>query len=96
MLRKIFFPVLVSLLLISCNEKEDSETILKFKDGKFRIAQFTDIHFKYNSYRSDSSLVIMQKVISGENPDLIVLTGDIVTSENTRQAWLSQIGRAHV
>ena len=30
--------------------------VLKFnQNGKFKIVQFTDIHFQYDSYRSDSA-----------------------------------------
>ena len=58
-------------------------------DGKFKIVQFTDIHFQYDSYRSDSALVLMKTVIEKEKPDFVVLTGDIVCSKNTPKAWLS-------
>lgn len=80
--------LLLSLFLASCAGSENSEEPLRFHDGKFRIVQFTDIHFQYNSYRSDSALVLMKKVIESERPDLIVLTGDIVCSKNTGEAWL--------
>lgn len=65
-----------------------SKPVLKFNQtGKFKIVQFTDIHFQYDSYRSDSALVLMKKVITRENPDLVVLTGDVVCSKNTVKAW---------
>ena len=57
--------------------------------GKFKIVQFTDIHFQYDSYRSDSALVLMETVIEKEEPDLVVLTGDVVCSKNTVKAWLA-------
>jgi hypothetical protein len=64
--------------------------VLRFNsEGKFRIVQFTDIHFQYDSSRSDSALVLMKKLIAGEKPDLVVLTGDVVCSANTRLAWFS-------
>jgi predicted MPP superfamily phosphohydrolase len=36
---------------------------------------------------------MMQKIIAGEKPDLVVLTGDVVCSKNTVKAWgkLSEI-----
>ncbi len=61
-------------------------------DGKFKIVQFTDIHFQYDSYRSDSALVLMKQVIRKEKPDLAVLTGDVVCSKNTVKAWLALSG----
>ena len=60
---------------------------LKFVDGKFKIVQFTDIHFQANSYRSDSALVLMQKVLALEKPDLVMLTGDVVTGSDRSQGW---------
>jgi hypothetical protein len=68
---------------------KSTKPVLKFnQDGKFKIVQFTDIHFQYDSYRSDSALILMEEVISREKPDLVVLTGDIVCSKNTVKAWL--------
>ena len=67
-----------------------SKPVLRFnQDGKFKIVQFTDIHFQYSSYRSDSALMLMKTVIEKEKPDLVVLTGDVVCSKDTRLAWLA-------
>lgn len=61
---------------------------LKFNSNKrFKIMQFTDVHFRGDSYRSDSALVMIEKMIIAEKPDLAVFTGDIVTSANTMNAW---------
>ncbi|MBV5314168.1 MAG: metallophosphoesterase family protein [Prolixibacteraceae bacterium] len=63
---------------------------LKFNSNKqFRIMQFTDVHFRGDSYRSDSALVMIKNMIVAEKPNLVVFTGDVVTSENTRKAWES-------
>jgi hypothetical protein len=63
--------------------------VLKFKsNSKFKIVQFTDIHIQYDSYRSDSTLAMMKIVIEREEPDLVVITGDVVGSDNRKKAWL--------
>ena len=63
---------------------------LKFgENGKLKIVQFTDIHFQYNSFKSDSVLVLMKNAVADEKPGLVVLTGDVVCSDNTKQAWLA-------
>jgi Leucine-rich repeat (LRR) protein len=83
-------------LLIICltlfaflSAEADEKPVLKFNArSRFKIVQFTDIHIQYDSYRSDSTLVMMRMVIKKEKPDLVVLTGDIVASDNRKQAWL--------
>jgi hypothetical protein len=75
--------------LLSWGQNNKSTPLLRFnKNGKFKIVQFTDIHFQYNSYRSDSVLLLMRTVIEKEKPNLVILTGDIVCSKNTSLAWL--------
>jgi hypothetical protein len=90
-MKKILVVAFVfSVILTSFGKDNKDKPVLKFnKDGKFKIVQFTDIHFQYDSYRSDSALILMKRVIEIEKPDLVVLTGDIVCSKNTRLAWLA-------
>jgi hypothetical protein len=82
--------VLMAIFSLHTFSQDNSiKPVLRFDQaGKFKIVQFTDIHFQYNSYRSDSSLILMKTVIEKEQPDLVVLTGDVVTSENASSAWL--------
>lgn len=52
---------------------------LKFnKDGKFKIVQFTDVHFKYNNPASDVALERINEVLDAERPDLVIFTGDVI------------------
>lgn len=58
---------------------------LKFnKDGTFKIIQFTDLHWESTGQELDEvdqqTRRIMKKLLSIEEPDLIVITGDIMTS----------------
>jgi predicted phosphodiesterase len=80
----------LAVTLLSFSVEKTFKLVLKFRpDGKFKIVQFTDVHYQYDSYRSDSALVLMKSVIASEKPDLIVLTGDVVCSKNTTKAWMS-------
>lgn len=83
-----FLGIMITVFVYSYGKGNNQDITLRFKDGKFKIVQFTDIHFQYNSYRSDSALAMMKIVIERENPDLVVLTGDVVCSKNTVNAWL--------
>jgi len=90
---KKIIPGLSFMLILFINvmaKGDNPQHVLRFNEqGKFKIVQFTDIHFQYNSFRSDSALLMMKMVLEKEKPDLVVLTGDVVCSKNTHQAWLS-------
>jgi hypothetical protein len=66
---------------------------LKFgKNGRFKILQLTDIHYKLHAEGADGPLELMKRAIELERPDLVMLTGDIALSEDTRNAWLRLTG----
>lgn len=61
---------------------------LKFnEDGRFKIVQFTDVHYKLGNEASNYSIEMMKNTLDNEKPDLVVLTGDIVTSKDPKSAW---------
>lgn len=52
---------------------------LKFnQDRKFKIVQFTDIHWIYGNPASDKAGERMAEVLDAEKPDLVIFTGDVV------------------
>jgi len=59
------------------------------KDHTFKIAQFTDIHWDNNSPKCVETTETILKVLSEEKPDLVVLTGDIVTAVPAKEGWLA-------
>lgn len=69
----------------------DPSVNLQFgSDGKFKIAQFTDMHWEV--WQPDStnqaSLDYMARVLDYEQPDLVMLTGDIIpTVYGTMSLW---------
>ena len=87
----VLFLFMTTVCLFSVvNARNAKKAGLRFNaEGKFKILQFTDIHFKYNSFRSDSVLEMMKVAIATEKPDLVVITGDVVCSDQTRKAWLA-------
>lgn len=55
------------------------QPVLKFnKGGKFKIVQFTDVHFIKANPKSDISLERINEVLDAEKPDLVLFTGDII------------------
>lgn len=59
------------------------------KDGTFKIVQFTDLHWDNTSKNCAQTLRTMQNVLEKEKPDLVVFTGDIVTSEPVKEGWIA-------
>jgi len=69
--------------------------VLKFKNQKFKIVQFTDLHWINDLQHktvNDSTLMLMKKIIETEKPDLVVFTGDVVVSKGAADAWKKVTG----
>lgn len=47
------------------------------RDGKFKIVQFTDVHYCVGNPKSDIALERIKEVLKCEKPDLVVFTGDV-------------------
>jgi 3',5'-cyclic AMP phosphodiesterase CpdA len=65
---------------------------LQFRsDGTFTIVQFTDLHWQNGGPADRKTRNLMERVLREEQPDLIVLTGDIIFSPKAadpRKAFL--------
>jgi hypothetical protein len=87
--KNISVLLILFLLLISTKTDAQKKPVLRFNsEGKFKIVQFTDSHIKVeNKVRCDSVINTITSVIASEKPDLVVLTGDIATSEDVKAAW---------
>ena len=50
------------------------------KDQHFKIVQFTDLHWQNGEGEDQKTAELIKMVISAESPDLVVLTGDILSA----------------
>ena len=88
-MKKLLTLLMVIVCLTSCtsNDNSGNDIELRFKNGKFKIAQFTDIHWDPSNAKSesvpDSLLVVLEK----ERPNLVIMTGDIVTGRPAEHGW---------
>jgi len=57
------------------------------QEGSFKIVQFTDTHFNFDSPKSDVVIEMINKVLNIEKPDLVIFTGDIVTHAPISKGW---------
>lgn len=61
---------------------------LRFRpDGTFKIAQFTDTHYIHGDARSDTAIKNIRHVMEAEQPDLVLLTGDIIYGKPAEQSY---------
>lgn len=60
---------------------------LRFHNGNFRIAQFTDFHWGDAPVDTVLCHNMVRAVVNSQKPDLIVLTGDIVTGGKAKTGW---------
>ncbi|MBD8389548.1 metallophosphoesterase family protein [Dysgonomonas sp. BGC7] len=63
------------------------EIAFKFnKDSRFKIVQFTDVHYKYGKPESAVAIDLIKEVLDAEKPDLVVFTGDVVWAKPAKEA----------
>lgn len=56
-----------------------TSTALRYNaDGKFKIVQFTDIHWQKDGPDDKKTASLMAEILDAEKPDLVVLTGDTI------------------
>ncbi len=84
---RVYSP-LVLILLIVLHATMWAVEPLKFNSGGlFKIVQFTDMHYNYDSPKSEVVLAMMNEVLDIEQPDLVIFTGDIVTEAPLQKGW---------
>ncbi len=67
------------------------------KSDEFKIVQFTDTHIDLSSGANIEAYKFISDILLQEKPDLVVMTGDIVTQDNPQEAFirLSEIFRQY-
>lgn len=60
---------------------------LRFNSNhKFKIVQFTDVHWIYDDPKSEEAAERMREVLDAEKPDLVVYTGDVIFAKPAAKA----------
>ncbi|MCQ2168248.1 MAG: metallophosphoesterase [Bacteroidales bacterium] len=80
------FTAMAAMALVSCTPKTtgtDSVNSVKFNaDGKFKIAQLTDTHLSWTEPDEyEKTYNQLCSILDNEKPDLVILTGDVVTGD---------------
>lgn len=88
-MKKIYYLIFSVLVATNLWAENQSEKLRFHKNGTFKIVQFTDTHFDYNSEKSPKTLATIKYVLDTEKPDFIIFTGDVVTTIPEKEGWLS-------
>jgi len=90
MIRFSLSTLLIIFLAINTLAQAKTKVNLCFKPDKtFKIAQFTDVHWDDNAPNCKETEATFKMVVDTEKPDLILLTGDIVTYNPAKKGWIS-------
>ncbi len=57
------------------------------EDKTFKIAQFSDLHWDNTTSNCPKTIKVIKNVLETEKPDLVVLTGDVVTMPPAIEGW---------
>lgn len=89
-MKHVKYPALLTILFFQvytyCQGKKDIQLTFHH-DGTFKIVQFTDIHYCSGDKSNDLTIANMTHILDDEDPDLVVLTGDIVTDGDPGKGW---------
>lgn len=78
--------VLITLFILGVVSLSAQHKVLNFDtNGKFKIVQFTDIHYKQGVPASDVAIKLIEEVLDAEKPDLVVFTGDVIWAKPVLQ-----------
>jgi len=84
--RKI--PLLILILIVVSTGIFAKKKTLRFnQNGVFKIVQFTDTHYYFDSPKSAVVIEMMNEVLDAEKPDLVIFTGDVVTLAPLEKGW---------
>ncbi|MDR1779204.1 MAG: metallophosphoesterase family protein [Tannerella sp.] len=76
------FIITALLACTVCFAAQAKNPVFRFNaDGKFKIIQVTDTHINWDSPHSQETVDMLNQVLDAEKPDIVIFTGDVVTSK---------------
>lgn len=84
-MRRLVSILLVLAMAAGCASAQ--RLPLRFRaDGTFKIVQFTDLHYIHGNPHALRALARMREVVKAEQPDLVVVTGDMIFGQPAEQS----------
>ncbi len=90
MKRALYLLLAVPFIIASCANQEKETTNqpqLAFKDGHFKLVQFTDMHLKPGDATTDTTFATIRAIVEAEKPDMAIITGDVVCYDPATEGW---------
>lgn len=84
--------ILLLTLWVSIPTMLFAQQQFSFQNGKFKIVQFTDLHWTPGSPKCTETEATIRAVLKSENPDIAILSGDVVTEDPAVEGWMSVVG----
>ena len=75
---KFFKRICIAAALLMATQFSQAQELRFNANHKFKIVQFTDVHWIYDDPKSEEAAERMREVLDAERPDLVVYTGDII------------------
>lgn len=82
MIKKLCIAFFIGLMATGASAQKLSFN----EEGTFKIVQFTDMHYRHGDARSDTTLLLIDRILDAEKPNLVAFTGDIVTGP-VKEGW---------
>ena len=86
-MKKILIFLLLSLVFLVSFGGQPAYRLRFAWNGEFKIVQFTDTHVHVVDGDNLDVYATIQEILNTEKPDLVALTGDIVTEENPEEGF---------
>jgi len=81
------FLILILLIFSTIPSNAQTQSPLRFRNGELKIVQFTDTHIEPKKGNNLNAYTTIEKVLEYEKPDLVVLTGDVVTEDQPQEGY---------
>lgn len=85
-MKKLFLFALAAIVCCLGSFAQTAPALKFNEDGKLKIVQFTDIHYKYGKSGSKKAIENMNAVLDAEQPDFVMITGDLVYAKPVDKA----------
>ncbi|MDR2948157.1 MAG: metallophosphoesterase family protein [Prevotella sp.] len=77
--------IITLLVLFSVSMNAQKQSLHFNTEGKFKIIQFTDIHYQKENTESAVAIKLINEVLDAEKPDFVVFTGDVIYAKPVKE-----------